>query len=189
MANPSTTTSGTTTETATYEIDPAHSFVEFSVRHMMFSTAKGRFPKIGGEVVFDEADPTRSSVGATVDVASVSTGDPNRDGHLRSADFFDAENHPTLSFTSKRIEPTGREGTYRVIGDLTIRGVTHEVPFEATYLGKGVNPWGKTVAGFTATATITRKDWGLNWNAPLEAGGVLVSDQVKMNIDIQAVKK
>lgn len=188
MAVSSVSPSGTQ-KAATYQVDPAHSAVEFAVKHMMFSTVKGYFRKIGGEIVFDQADPTQTSVTATAEAASVDTGDVNRDNHLRSADFFDAEHYPTLSFVSKRVEPHGREGTYRVIGDLTIRGVTREVAFEGTYEGTGTDPWGGTRVGFSATTTINRKDWGLNWNAPLEAGGVLVSDQVRINIDVQAVKK
>lgn len=187
--SPSSTQPQQTDGTATYQIDPAHSVVEFSVKHMMFSTIKGKFAKVAGEIVFDQNNPTASSVTATVDVASVMTGDPNRDNHLRTADFFDPENHPTLSFTSKSIEPVDREGTYRIFGDLTMRGVTRGVVLEGSHLGTGTDPWGGTRAGFTATTTINRKDWGLNWNAPLEAGGVLVSDQVKVSLDIEAVKK
>lgn len=188
MASSSATAGREAVGTSTYRIDPAHSVVEFAVKHMMFSTVKGRFSRVNGEIQLDENDLTKSSVAATVDVASVDTGDPNRDTHLRSPDFFDVENHPTLSFRSRSVEPLGQTGTYRVVGDLTIRGVTREVAFEASYLGKGTDPWGGTRIGITATATINRKDFGLNWNAALEAGGVLVSDQVRMNLDIQAVK-
>src|SRR5579884_3387893 len=179
---------GSTQEATTYQVDPAHSVVEFAVKHMMFSTVKGYFRKVSGEIVFDEVDPARSSVTASAEAASVDTGDPNRDNHLRSADFFDAEHFPTLTFVSKRVERQ-HDDTYRVVGDLTIRGITHEVAFEGTYLGKGTDPWGNTRVGFTATTSINRKDWNLTWNAPLEAGGVLVSDQVRINIDVQAVKK
>lgn len=187
--SPSSAQTQSTGNAVTYQIDPAHSVVEFSVKHMMFSTVKGKFTSVAGEIVFDEGNPAASSVSATADAASVTTGDQNRDNHLRSADFFDAESHPTLSLVSKSIEPTNHQGTYRVVGDLTMHGVTREVVLEAAHLGTGTDPWGGTRAGFTATTTINRKDWDLNWNAPLEAGGVLVSDQVKITLDVEAVKK
>lgn len=173
----------------TYTIDPAHSVVEFTVKHMMFSNVKGRFTRVNGEILFDEADPTRSSVTATVDAASVDTGDPNRDAHLRSPDFFDVERYPVLTFQSKRIEPTGREGEYRIVGDLTIRDQTREVVLDTTFLGEGRDPWGNRRIGFSATTTVNRKDFGLHWNTPLETGGVLVGDWVKINLEIQAVQK
>ncbi|MGH2459464.1 MAG: YceI family protein [Chloroflexota bacterium] len=174
---------------ATYQIDPAHSVVEFSVKHMMFSTVKGTFTGVAGEIVFDPENPAASSVRATADVASVTTGDKNRDNHLRSPDFFDAASHPTLTLVSKSVEPTNHQGTYHVVADLTMHGVTKEIALEASHLGTGTDPWGGTRAGFTATTTINRKDWGLNYNAPLEAGGVLVSDQVKISLDVESVKQ
>lgn len=186
------TTSSSSAQTgnaATYQIDPAHTSVEFSVKHMMFSTIKGKFTDLAGEIVFDEGNPAASSVNATINVTSVSTGDTNRDNHLRSADFFDVEKYPTISFTSKSVEPLGRDATYRIVGDLTMHGVTREIVLEAAHLGTGKDPWGGTRVGVTATTTIDRKDWGLNWNAALEAGGVLVSDQVKITLDFEAVKK
>lgn len=172
-----------------YTIDPAHSVVEFTVKHMMFSNVKGRFTKVNGEILFDEADPVRSSVIATIDAASVDTGDPNRDAHLRSPDFFDVGRYPVLTFKSTRVEPTGRPGEYRIVGDLTIRDQTREVVLDTTYLGEGKDPWGNRRIGLSATTTVNRKDFGLHWNAPLEAGGVLVGDQVKINLEIQAVQK
>lgn len=187
--SPSSTQPQQTGGAATYQIDPAHSVVEFSVKHMMFSTVKGKFAQVAGEIVFDPNHPTASSVNATADTASVTTGDQNRDNHLRSPDFFDAEKYPALSFVSTSIRPAGKEDAYHVVGNLTMHGVTKEVVFEASHLGTGKDPWGGTRAGFTATTTINRKDWGLNWNAPLEAGGVLVSDHVKITLDIEAVKK
>jgi polyisoprenoid-binding protein YceI len=189
MASSPTTPSRTSSGTATYQIDPSHSVAEFVVKHLMFSTVKGRFSKVSGEIKLDEADPTNSSVSAEADVASVDTGDPKRDGHLRSPDFFEAEKYPALTFISRRVERAGNGDTYRVVGDLTIRDVTREVTFDTTYLGQGTDPWGGTRVGFSATTTINRKDFGLNWNAPLEAGGVLVSDQVRINLEVQAVKQ
>ena len=173
---------------ATYRVDPAHTTVEFAARHMMFATVKGRFGAVQGEIVYDEAAPTRSSVVASAEVASVDTRESNRDAHLRSADFFDAERFPKITFQSRRVEPLG-EGQYRVVGDLTIRGVTHEVAFEGAYLGKGIDPWGGTRVGFSATATLNRKDFGLNWNVALEAGGWLVGDQVKLSLEVEAVRE
>lgn len=139
---------------AVYEIDQAHSHMEFGVKHMMFATVKGRFGKVVGEIQFDETDPVRSSVSATAEVASVTTGDPQRDGHLLSPDFFDAERFPVISFKSKRMERSGGEGEYKIIGDLTIRDVTKEVVLDAAYLGQGPDPWGGTRAGFNATTTV-----------------------------------
>lgn len=173
----------------TYQIDPTHSVVEFGVKHMMFSTVKGRFAAVAGEIQLDEANPTRSAVTAEIETASVDTRDANRDGHLRSPDFFDADNSPKITFASRSVEPSRQEGQYRIVGDLTIRNVTREVQLDAAFLGKGTDPWGGTRIGLTATTAINRKDYGLNWNAALESGGVLVSDQVKINLEIQAVKK
>jgi polyisoprenoid-binding protein YceI len=174
------------TTRTTWQIDPSHSLVEFSVRHMMFSTVKGRFTGLQGTIVDVADDPTQSSVEVSIDVSSVNTGDDGRDGHLRSADFFNVEQYPTIRFTSRRIE--GSRDQFTVTGELSINGITREVALDATFNGAATNPFGKTVAGFSAEAKINRKDWGLNWNAPLEAGGVLVSDQVKLSLEVQAAR-
>ena len=174
---------------ARYEIDPVHTMVEFSAKHLGFSTVKGRFLKSGGEIDLDEANPSQSSVDAWAEVASVNTGDEKRDAHVRSADFFDAENHPRLTFRSRRVEASKKGGEYHITGDLTMRGVTHEVTFVAEFVGKGGDPWGGQRIGLTATATVNRKDYGLQWNVALEAGGWLVGDAVKINLEVQAVKK
>ena len=174
---------------AIYEIDSAHSVAEFGAKHLMFATVKGRLGEVKGEIEFDESDPQRSSVVATADAVSLATGDPRRDAHLRSPDFFDAENFPMLTFKSRRIEQSQGDGGYRITGDLTVRDVTQEVVFDATYFGQGADPWGGTRAGFNAVATVNRKDFGLQWNVPLEAGGVLVGETVNLNIEIEAVKK
>ena len=176
----------TTQTTTTWQIDPSHSLVEFGVRHMMFSTVKGRFTGLQGTIIDVADDPAQSSVQVSIDATSVTTGDDNRDGHLRSADFFNVEQYPTITFASRRIE--GSREQFTVTGDLTINGTTREVTLDATFNGAATNPFGKTVAGFSAEGKINRKDWGLNWNAPLEAGGVLVSDQVKLSLEVQAAR-
>jgi polyisoprenoid-binding protein YceI len=181
-ASPSTATNATA---STWAIDPAHSVVELAVKHMMFSTVKGRFANVAGTIVLDEADLGASSVSTEIDAASIDTGEPQRDGHLRSADFLDVESFPTITFRSTGVEPQGRS-RFTLVGDLTIRGVTQEVALEAELVGKGTDPWGGQRAGFAATTTINRKEFGLTWNQALEAGGVLVSDQVKISLEIQA---
>jgi len=168
-----------------WTIDPAHSLAEFSVRHMMVSTVKGRFTNLSGTITFDPANVQASSVSAEIQTASVSTSDEQRDAHLRSADFFDADTFPTISFQSTRIEPVSQEHV-RVVGNLTIRDVTREIVLDAELNGQGVNPWGKQVVGFSAHTSINRKDFGLNWNVALEAGGVLVSDTIKIALEVEA---
>lgn len=170
-----------------WQIDSAHSQIQFSARHMMISNVRGLFEGFTGSVEFDEQDPTRSSVEIQIDAASVNTKEPQRDTHLRSADFLDAEQYPHLSFKSKRVEK--RDDTRgRIVGDLTIRGVTNEVVLDVEYAGQAKSPWGTVSAGFSATTKINRKDWGLVWNGVLETGGVLVGDQVNISIELEAVK-
>ncbi|HWE60456.1 MAG TPA: YceI family protein [Chloroflexota bacterium] len=175
-------------QTTTWVIDPAHSLVEFSVRHMMFTTVKGRFGKIEGTIVEDNADPSRSSVNVTIEAESIDTRDDRRDTHLRSADFLHIDEHSTITFKSTRVEPKGNEH-FLVHGDLTIRGATRPVTLDVTRNGTGTNPFGMTVAGFTAETKINRKDFGLVWNMGLETGGVLVGDEVKILIEVQAAKQ
>jgi polyisoprenoid-binding protein YceI len=172
----------------TWTIDPSHSLVEFGVRHMMFTTVKGRFGALEGTIVEDDADPSRSSVQVTIQAASIDTRDEKRDAHLRSADFLDAENFPTLTFKSTSVEAKGTDHVL-VRGDLTIRGTTRPVTLDVTRNGAGANPWGQTVAGFSAETKINRKDFGLTWNVGLEAGGVLVGDEVKIAIEIEAARQ
>ena len=171
-----------------WEIDPAHSEAIFSVKHMMFSTVRGHFNVLSGHLHIDEEHPENSWVDAQVDANSVDTRDEKRDGHLRSPDFFDAEHYPTLTFKSTKVEKVGGN-EYRVLGDLTMHGVTKPVVFNAEYNGQGKNPWGLQVAGLSAKSKVNRKDWGLNWNAALESGGVLVSEDVNIEIDLEAVQK
>jgi polyisoprenoid-binding protein YceI len=166
----STSTPSATAAATIWEIDPAHSVVELAVKHMMFSTVKGL---------------SASSVRAEIDAASIDTREAQRDGHLRSADFLDVEKYPTIAFVSTEVVPQGRDH-FVVIGDLTLHGVTRGVSLETELAGKGIDPWGGQRAGFTATTTISRKDFGLTWNQGLEAGGVLVGDQVKISVEIQA---
>ena len=171
----------------TWQIDPAHSLVEFSVRHMMVSTVKGRFTRFSGAILDVAEDPSLSSVQVEIDPSSITTGDEQRDAHLRSADFFNAGAHPVIAFKSTRIE--GTRDRFKVIGDLTLHGETREIVLDAEFNGLGTNPWGKRVAGFSAETKLNRKDFGLNWNVALEAGGVLVSDTIKVQIELQAVER
>jgi polyisoprenoid-binding protein YceI len=170
-----------------WTIDATHSTIEFSVRHMMITTVKGIFSGVQGAIHFDPAQPTAASAEGTVDVATINTRDAQRDGHLKSVDFFDVENHPTITFKTSGINTSSAtQGT--VSGELTIRGVTKAVAFDVEFLGAGVNPYGKTVAGFSATTKINREDYGLMWNVALEAGGVLVGKDVTITLDLQAVQ-
>ncbi|HEY8424594.1 MAG TPA: YceI family protein [Limnochordales bacterium] len=181
-------TSQTAAGTEVWEIDPAHSQADFAVRHMMISTVRGRFRKMTGKLVGSPDRPDQASVELSIDVNSIDTAEPQRDQHLRSADFFDAEHHPTLDFKSRRIEPVG-EGRYKVTGDLTMRGVTREVTVDVTFEGRVKDPWGNERVGFSAETRLNRKDWGLNWNAILEAGGVVVGDEVRVNVQTEFVRK
>jgi polyisoprenoid-binding protein YceI len=176
------------TGTSTWQIDAAHTGVEFSVKHLMISRVKGQFAAVSGSLVLDERDLTTSSVEVTIDVSSVDTRDEKRDAHLRSADFFDVAKFPTMRFVSRRIERTGND-TFTLVGDLTIRDVTREIALAATNEGSQKDPWGGERIGFSATTTIDRRDYGLTWNHALETGGVLVGNDVKISLDVQAVKQ
>jgi polyisoprenoid-binding protein YceI len=171
-----------------WKIDPAHAQITFSARHMMIMNVRGQFEKFTGEVDFDEQNPALSTVDVQIDAASLNTNEPKRDAHLKSPDFLDVENYPYISFRSKRVEADGeRHG--RIIGDLTIRDVTREVVLETEYLGMSQNPWGMTSAGFSAHTRINRKEWGLIWNVALETGGMLVGDEIGINIDLEIIKQ
>lgn len=169
-----------------WNVDLAHSAVSFSARHLMVSKVRGRFNTFSGTVTIAD-DKLQSSVQATVDMSSVSTGDEGRDGHLVGADFFDVANYPSMTFVSTAIEPAGSDFVLR--GDLTIKGVTKPVEFELEFDGVGTDPWGNLKSGFSAETEINRKDWGLEWNVALETGGVLVGEKVKIQLDIQLVKE
>jgi polyisoprenoid-binding protein YceI len=178
----------TAAPTTTWAIDAGHSTAEFAVKHMMISTVKGRFGALEGSINLDQAEPANSSVTAAIDVASITTGEAQRDAHLRSDDFFNAEQFPQISFRSTRVEH--RQGDeYRITGDLTIRDVTREVELETEFEGQIGDPYGKQRAGFTAETTISRKDFGLKWNALLETGGAVVGDKVKITLHIEAVQQ
>ena len=170
-----------------WNIDPSHSTAEFSVRHMMITNVKGRFGKLEGTVEYDPAHPELSKFEATIDATSIDTRDEKRDAHLRSADFFDVEKNPKLTFTSREIKRTA-DG-FTAIGDLTMHGITKPVTLEIEGPTEETkDPWGNTRIGASAHAKINRKDWGLNWNAALEAGGVLVGETVKITLEISLVK-
>ncbi|MGA7286706.1 MAG: YceI family protein [Terriglobales bacterium] len=176
------------TVVTTWNIDPVHSVAEFKVKHMMISNVKGQFTKVQGVLSLDESDLTKSSIEASIDAASIHTREEQRDAHLKSADFFDVEKFPTLSFKSTRVSSVG-EGELDVTGDLTIHGVTRRVVFKVegpTEAGK--DPWGNTRRGLSTTTKINRKDFGLTWNSTLETGGILVGDEVTITLDVQFVK-
>jgi polyisoprenoid-binding protein YceI len=186
------TTTATQSRVGAWTIDPAHTLVEFAAKHMMITTVKGRFTEVRGTITIDEADPARSAVEVEIDAASLHTGVAQRDQHLRSADFLEVEKYATITFRSKRIEghPAAQPGsTFKIIGDLTIRGQTRDVPLDVTYDGQGKDPWGKEKISFSATGKIDRRDFGLTWNAVLEAGGVLVGNDIKISVEVQAVKR
>jgi polyisoprenoid-binding protein YceI len=168
----------------TLSVDPVHSHVGFSVRHMMVTTVRGKFTAYSGTLDLDAADFTRSHIAGEIDVASIDTGNADRDNHLRSPDFFDVANHPKIAFKSTAIARSG-DG-YTVTGDLTIRGTTHPVTLDVELAGTSKNPYGQMVTGVSATGAINRKDFGLVWNAVLETGGVAVAEKVKIEIEIQA---
>jgi polyisoprenoid-binding protein YceI len=175
----------------TWTIDPAHSTIGFSVKHMMFTTIHGRFGGVRGTIRVDDDHPRNASVEVEIDTATVNSGDAVRDAHLRSADFFDVATYPTIAFRSTRVEPVSplSRDRWNVVGDLTIHGVTRSVELTAEQTGRGTNPMGAVVAGFEATGKISRKDFGMEFNVPLAEGGFLVGDEVKISIDVQALRE
>jgi polyisoprenoid-binding protein YceI len=176
------------TTTTTWNLDPAHSVAEFKVKHMMISNVKGQFAKVTGKLTLDESDLANSRVEALIEAASLETRDAQRDAHLKSPDFFDAEKFPTLSFKSSRISIV-RDGELAVEGDLTIRGVTRKATFSVEGpTPPAKDPWGNTRVAVSATTKINRKDFGLTWNAALETGGILVGDEVTITLDAQFIK-
>ena len=172
--------------TSDWNIDAAHSGIHFSIRHLV-SKVRGRFPKFSGTLKLDESDLTRSVIDATIDVASIDTGTPQRDAHLRSPDFFDIERFPEIRFHGTRIEKVG-EDRYRATGQLTIRDVTREVSLEVEHGGRTKDPWGNERVGFLAKVAVDRKDFGLQWNQVLETGGVMVGDRVDIELELQAIR-
>jgi len=176
------------TGTTTWVIDASHSTIEFAVKHMMFSTVKGHFNGISGTVAIPDGDLSRAQVDVAIDASTVNTRDEKRDEHLRSNDFFGSGDHPMITFKSTRVVPKGGK-EFDIIGDLTIKGVTRQVKLDAEFEGEGVNPWGQTVAGYSAETKINREDYGVTWNAALESGGVIVSNEVKIKLDVELTKQ
>ena len=172
----------------TYQIDPAHSSVQFSVRHMMISNVRGSFSGIKGTVVYDSDNPSGSTIEAEIDAASINSHDAQRDEHLRGPEFLDTARYPTITFKSTKVERAG-EGELKVTGDVTIHGVTKPVTLTVEDISSDAkDPWGKTRAAASAKTKLNRKDFGLSWNVALEAGGVLVGDEIKLEFEIEAVK-
>lgn len=184
------TSATTQTTTSTWNIDPAHSAVEFSAKHLMITTVKGRFADVRGPLTVDEANPDDSSATVEIDAKSVGTHSDQRDEHLRSADFLDVASFPTIRFVSRRVIGASASpgAAFKVVGDLTIHGVTREVTLDATYEGRGRDPWGGERVSFSADTRIDRREFGLVWNAALETGGLLVSNDIKIHLEIQAAR-
>jgi len=181
------TSQAVTAAPARWTIDPNHTLVEFTVRHMMITTVRGRFHGVTGSVHLDDENPARSSVEVSIPAASIETGSNDRDNHLRSADFLEVERHPYLRFRSLRIEGDFRKPGDRfvIVGELTIRGTTREVALQTTYEGGGVDPWGVSKRSFSATLRIDRRDYGLTWNRALETGGLFVGNDVDIALEVQ----
>jgi polyisoprenoid-binding protein YceI len=172
---------------ATWNIDLAHSAIHFSARHMVVSKTRGKFAKFSGSIQFDPADLSKGTVNVEIDPTSVDTGDAQRDGHLKSGDFFEVEKFPKASFKSTKVVDKG-EGKLQIVGDLTLRGVTKSVTLDASYEGSGKDPWGGERAGFTAVTSINRTDFGVNFNKALDTGGLLVGEKVELQLEVEAVK-
>lgn len=170
----------------TWKIDPTHSQVEFAAKHMMITTVKGSLPDLDGVIVLDPTDPAACSAEVTFQVGSLTTRVADRDTHLKSPDFLDAEQFPTITFRSTAVEGAV-DGAFKLVGDLTIKGVTKSVVLDARFEGQGRDPWGGERVSFLATGAIDRREFGLTWNAALETGGVLVGHEIKLTVDVQAV--
>ena len=181
-------TTQTETRTSTWTIDKTHSIAEFAVKHLVVTTVKGHFREFEGTLNIDEANPENSSVTASIDVTSIDTNVPDRDAHLRSDDFFNAEQFPQIIFKSTRLERVGGEQP-KLYGDLTIRDVTRPVVLEVDYDGQVDDPWGNRRAAFTATTQISRKEFNVRWNQMIEAGGAVVGDNIKITLHIEAVRQ
>ena len=185
----STTTTATATPArTTWTIDPTHTQVEFAVRHLMISTVRGRFAGVTGTVVADEGDPSTAHVDVTIDVHTIDTREAQRDAHLKSADFFDAEKFPAIRFKSRRVTDVSGD-RFKLVGDLTMHGVSREVTLDVTSEGRGRDPWGGERAGYSAVAKVNRSDFGLTWNQVLETGGIAVGDEIRIALDLELVKQ
>ncbi len=181
------TTTATTPLTGNYTLDPTHSRIGFSARHAMVTKVRGSFNEFEGSGYFDVENPANSKLRLTIQAASIDTRNADRDGHLKSNDFFDMETYPEITFASTAVEQVDPE-SYRVTGDLTIKGVTKPVTVDFEYSGSAVDPYGNTRIGLEGKTTVNRKDWGVNWNAALEAGGVLVSEKVTLEFEVSAIR-
>ena len=175
------------TEKTSYSIDSSHTAVEFVVRHLMITKVRGRFGAVSGSIELEPGNDVPRSVRATIDATSIDTREAQRDAHLKSADFFEVEKYPSLEFASTRIE--GEAGAFTIYGNLTIHGVTREVALKAQFEGRAADPWGGQRVGYSASTSINRKDFGLTWNAALETGGVVVGDEVRIELEVEAVLK
>ncbi len=173
--------------TTKWSIDPTHSEVGFKVKHMMFTNVSGKFKTYDAEITTEDDDFTKSEISFSADINSIDTNNTDRDNHLKSADFFDAENHPKLTFKSSSLTKSGDE--YQLTGELTLHGITKTVKLDAEVSGLLKDPWGNTKVAMNISGKINRKDWGLNWNSALETGGVLVGEDVKLNIELQLLKQ
>jgi polyisoprenoid-binding protein YceI len=172
---------------ATWKLDSAHTSANFSARHMMITTVRGGFKNVTGTIVYDPQNPAASSVEAVIDATTIDSGVADRDNHLKSPDFLDVANYPTITFKSTKVEPNADGTQAKVTGDLTIRGVTRPVVLDVEYLGQGKSPFGTTNIGFTASTKINREDFGLTWNVALETGGWLVGKDITLNLDVEAI--
>jgi polyisoprenoid-binding protein YceI len=187
MSTPETATLDGAALSGDYSFDLAHTTFGFAARHAMVARVRGKFGDFGGEIHLDFDDPSKSSVSVEIQVASIDTGNSQRDDHLRSNDFFAMDQYPTITFTTTSIVPAD-PSTYHVTGELTIRGVTKEIEFDSEFTGAVKDPWGNTRVGFAGALVINRKDWGVSWNLALEAGGITVSEKVTLEFDIAATK-
>ena len=183
-----TTAATPSTGVTTWAIDPAHSNVEFAVKHLMIATVKGRFGDVKGTIVHNDADPVASKVDIEIGTGSVDTRAEQRDAHLRSPDFFDVAKHPTMTFRSKRIDGDPN-GEFKLVGDLMIKGTTREVALDAEFQGRTRDPWGGERMGFEAKGKINRHDFGLHWNQALDTGGWVLGDDIKLSIEVELVKQ
>lgn len=171
-----------------WQIDSSHSHIQFTVRHMMISRVRGSFESFSGTVNLNEETPSESTVAVSIDAGSIRTRDEQRDGHLKSPDFLDVENFPALTFASTKVERTGTKSA-KLYGDLTIRDITRPVVLDVEYVGQAKSPWGTVSAGFNASTKINRKEWNLTWNQALETGGVLVGEEIAIDIELELVKQ
>ncbi|MEO6903517.1 MAG: YceI family protein [Bacteroidia bacterium] len=172
-----------------WEIDPSHSEIAFKVKHLMITNVKGIFKEFGASIYTTGKDYITSEIDFFMNPASVDTGDAKRDEHLRSTDFFDVENHKKITFVGESCEKVGGDGSYQLYGNLTIKGITKKIKLEVEFGGVMKDPWGNEKVGYEINGKINRKDWGLNWNTALEAGGVLVGDEIKINCEVELIKK